>query len=265
MDGVAPESAWLARSQPRSAQAAEKIYISYGLLERSIPVSSLEAYAKDGTIDDDLAVYAQYGDAEQLARLQSALVARADVDQVTVAQFLYTPQGEVLLKRLGQVIQPETRDSGFKAIRAALILAAADPKGLTFLNILRRFPTRALRIDVAQSLQIAADVGQLIDQTQRATTVVTQAAQQEQATDGITIPFPDLRQRGSFTWQKQTIELVDSSRSALRNPTLTRLLHLRLKPFCQRCFWMAQLVGDRFLLISIYRTKRNHSRPFRLL
>ncbi len=210
---------WLVLS-PTSAQAAEKIYISYGLLERSIAVSSLEAYAKNGTIDDDLAVYAQYGDAKQLAQLQSALVARADVDLVTVAQFLYTPQGEVLLKRLGQVIQPETRGSGFKAIRAALILAAGDPEGLTFLNILRRFPTRGLRIDVAQSLQIAADVGQLIDQTQRATTVVTQVALQEQATDGMTIPFPDLRQRGSFTWQKQTIALVDSSRSTLRNPTL---------------------------------------------
>jgi predicted dienelactone hydrolase len=210
---------WLVLS-PTSAQAAEKIYISYGLLERSIPVSSLEAYAKDGTIDDDLAVYAQYGDEKQLAQLQRALVARADVDLVTVAQFLYTPQGEVLLKRLGQVIQPETRDSGFKAIRAALILAAADPEGLTFLSILRRFPTRGLRIDVAQSLQIAADVGQLIDQTQRATAAVTQAALQEQATDSIASPLLDLRQRGSFTWQKQTLALVDPSRSALRNPTL---------------------------------------------
>lgn len=210
---------WLVLS-PAPAQAAEKIYISYGLLERSISVSSLEAYAKDGTIDDDLAVYAQYGDAKQLAQLQQALVARAEVDLVTVAQFLYTPQGEVLLKRLGQVIQPETRDSGFKAIRAALILAAADPEGLTFLNILRRFPTRGLRIDVAQSLQIAADVGQLIDQTQQATTVVTQAALQEQATDGIANPLLDLRQRGSFTWQKQTLELVDPSRSAVLNPTL---------------------------------------------
>lgn len=51
---------WLVLS-PTPAQAAEKVYISYGLLERSISVSSLEAYAKDGTIDDDLAVYVQYG------------------------------------------------------------------------------------------------------------------------------------------------------------------------------------------------------------
>ena len=63
----------------------------------------------------------------QLKQLKSVLVARADVDLVAVSQFLYTPQGEVLLKRLGQVIQPESRDSGssFKAIRAALILVSS--------------------------------------------------------------------------------------------------------------------------------------------
>ena len=211
---------WLVVS-PSPAPAAEKIYISYGILERSIAVSSLEAYAKDGTIDDDLAIYAQYGDAKQLALLKRALVAQADVNLITVAQFLYTPQGEVLLKRLGQVIQPDSRDSGFKAIRAALILAASDPEGLTFLNVLRRFPTRSLRIDVARSLQIAGALTQLVNQTKRATAVVTQEAQQEQAAEGIEVNnLPDLQQRGPFTWQKQTLALVDSSRKPILNPVL---------------------------------------------
>lgn len=208
---------WLVLS-PGAVQAADRIYISYGILERSIAVSSLEAYAKEGTIDDDLAVYAQYGDAKQLAQLKSALVARADVNLVTVAQFLYTPQGEVLLKRLGQVIQPESRDSGFKAIRAALILAASDPEGLTFLNVLRRFPTRSLRIDIARSLQIAASLEQLVNQTKRATNVVLQTAQQEQAAETTVDQLEDLRQRGTFTWQRQTIALVDPSRAAVLNP-----------------------------------------------
>ena len=206
---------------PTSVRAAERVYVSYGILERSIPVSSLEAYAKDGTIDDDLAVYAQYGDAKQLKQLKSVLIARADVDLIAVSQFLYTPQGEVLLKRLGEVIQPESRDSGFKAIRAALILAAADSNGLTLLNILRYFPTRGLRIDVARSLQIAASLEQLVNQTKQATAIVLQAAQQEEATETIAVnQLPDLRQRGSFTWQKQTLPLVDPSRSAEINPVL---------------------------------------------
>ncbi|MBW4580463.1 MAG: alpha/beta hydrolase [Tildeniella nuda ZEHNDER 1965/U140] len=204
---------------PTPLRAAEKVYVSYGILERSIAVSSLEAYARNGTIDDDLAVYVQYGNAKQLKQLRSVLVARADVDLVAVSQFLYTPQGEVLLKRLGQVIQPESRDSGFKAIRAALILAAADPDGLTLLNILRYFPTRGLRIDVDRSLQIADSLQQLVSQTNRATNVVIQAAQQEQATETIAVnQLADLRQRGPFTWQKQTLPLVDSSRSAELNP-----------------------------------------------
>lgn len=207
---------------PTPLRAAEKIYVSYGILERSIAVSSLEAYARDGTIDDDLAVYVQYGDAKQLKQLKSVLVARADVNLIAVSQFLYTPQGEVLLKRLGQVIQPESRDSGFKAIRAALILAAADSDGLTLLNILRYFPTRGLRIDVDRSLQIAASLQQLVNQTNRATSVVIQSAQQEQATEAIAVnQLPDLRQRGPFTWRKQTLPLVDPSRSAELNPVLS--------------------------------------------
>ncbi|MBW4693639.1 MAG: alpha/beta hydrolase [Lyngbya sp. HA4199-MV5] len=210
---------WLGALQ-NPVRAAERVYVSYGILERSIPVLSLEAYAKNGTIDDDLAVYARYGDAKQLQQLKSVLVARADVDLVAVSQFLYTPQGEVLLKRLGQVIQPESRDSGFKAIRAALILAAADPDGLTLLNVLRKFPTRGLRIDVERSLEIAAALQQLVNQAKQATTIVLQAAQQEQATEAIAVnQLADIRQRGPYTWQKQTLALVDTTRSAVLNPT----------------------------------------------
>ncbi|MBW4472181.1 MAG: alpha/beta hydrolase [Stenomitos rutilans HA7619-LM2] len=210
---------WLGALQ-KPVQAADRVYVSYGILERSIPVSSLEAYAKNGTIDDDLAVYARYGDAKQLQQLRSVLVARADIDLVTVSQFLYTPQGEVLLKRLGQVIQPESRDSGFKAIRAALILAAANQDGLTLLNVLRQFPTRGLRIDVERSLEIAAALQQLVNQARQATALVLQVAQQEQATEAIAVnQLPDIRQRGPFTWQKQTLALVDPTRSAVLNPT----------------------------------------------
>jgi len=43
----------------RPALAAERIYASYAALERSIS-AALETYAKEGKLDDDLAVYAQY-------------------------------------------------------------------------------------------------------------------------------------------------------------------------------------------------------------
>jgi hypothetical protein len=137
---------------------AERIFVAYNILERSISVRALEDYAKTGVMDEDLAVYAQYADPKVLQGLRSALVTKADLSSVTLAQFLYSPQGDAALKRLGQVIQPESRLSGSKAIRAALILAAAEPDGLTLLNFLRKFPTRGIRIDVERSLQVVGEL-----------------------------------------------------------------------------------------------------------
>ncbi len=199
----------------RPALSAERLYLSYGALERSISVAALEAYAKTGALDSDLSVYAQYADARQLADLRKALVVRADLTPIAVSQFLYTPQGEILLRRLGQVIQPESRDTGFYAIRAALILASSDSEGLTPLNVFRKFPTRGLRIDLQTALQIGGDLEQSITRTNQATTTLTQLAQLEALATPITSPtsLPDLASRGSISWQKETIRIADRTRS----------------------------------------------------
>ena len=199
----------------RPAVSAERLYVSYGALERSISVAALEAFVRKGELDSDLFVYSQYADAKRLADLRQALVARADLTPIAVSQFLYTPQGEILLRRLGQVIQPESRDTGFYAIRAALILASSDPEGMTPLNVFRKFPTRGLRIDLQRSLQIAADLEQTVTRTNQATATIEQLAQLEALATPITstAPLPDLANRGAFSWQKETIRLVDRTRS----------------------------------------------------
>ncbi len=198
-----------------SAVAAERIYISYGALERSISVAALAAYAKEGKVDDDLATYADYVSPQQLAQLQSVLLAQIELSSVAVSQFLYTPQGEILLERLGQVIQTEARQPGFYALRAALILAAADPEGLTLLNVLDKFPTRSIRINLRRSLQIAEELQRLINQTRQELALVEQ-----QSTAGANpqqvanfSQLPDLRQPGQFSWRKQTYTLNDLRRN----------------------------------------------------
>jgi hypothetical protein len=105
---------------PTQALAAERIYGSYSVLERSISVDALETYAKEGKLDEDLAVYARYLKPEQLAQLRRVLLARANLSAVAISQFLYTPAGETLLQRLGQVIQTESRQPGFYALRGAV-------------------------------------------------------------------------------------------------------------------------------------------------
>ncbi|WP_228054574.1 alpha/beta hydrolase [Gloeocapsopsis crepidinum] len=197
----------------RQALTAERIYASYSVVERSISVAALEKYAREGILDEELAVYAQYISPQQLEQLRRVLLTQIDLTPVAVAQFLYTPQGIILLKRLGQIVQTEARQPGFYAIRSALILAAATPEGLTPLNVLRQFPTRSIRIDLARSLRIAEQLERLVNQTGQAIALVQQDAVNAANTQPpIDFGVPDLRERGPFSWNQQTLTLFDPRR-----------------------------------------------------
>ncbi len=198
------------------ALGAERITFSYGLLEQSIPIKSLDTYAETGKVDEDLATYTNSVNKKQLTQLRKVLITPISLNATEISQFLYTPIGERLLTNLGKVIQTESRLSGFYAIRAALILAAAtEPKGFTLLDVLEKFPASSISINLAQSLEIADKLQDLVNQTQEAVALINQQSQQQANSVSArkVTPLINLRQPGSFTWQKQTIMLNDVSRS----------------------------------------------------
>ncbi|MCU0545273.1 MAG: alpha/beta hydrolase [Oscillatoriaceae cyanobacterium Prado104] len=198
------------------ALGAERIYATYGPLEVAVPIESLALFAKEGTIDSTWDGFAQYATKEQLEQFRLALQARAEISPVTVAQFLYTPQGEVLLERLGRVIQTKARQPGFYAIRAALILAAADPEGLTVVNVLRKFPTYGIRIDIAGGLDIANRLTTLVNRSNLAIAGVIQLSEAAAAAEPPAIPAAELRKAeapGPYTWQKTSVTLTSPDRS----------------------------------------------------
>jgi predicted dienelactone hydrolase len=194
------------------ASGAERIQASYGLFERSIPISSLETYAKTGKVDNKLAAYAN---SQELKHLRRILLTRIPLNAVEVSQFLYTPIGERLLKRLGEFIQTQSHISGFYAIRAALILAAADPQGLTLLNVLQKFPSNAISISVSRSLKITQEFENLVNQTEKAIALIKEQSTLEASNTPVTseLSKSNWQQPGSFSWQKQTIQLNDQSRN----------------------------------------------------
>jgi len=199
---------------PKPAVGAERLYISYGPLEFSVPVSALETYAKEGRVEAELTTYANYLDEKQLAQLRRFLTTRADITPVAVSQFLYSPQGEILLTRIGEVIQTKANQPGFYAIRAAMIQAAADPQGLTLLNVLKKFPTYGIQINSARGFEIVEQLTTQIRQTQVAIAAVqTQFAAEASTSTSVNFSqLSDLRQPGSVKWTKQTITLRDTRR-----------------------------------------------------
>jgi predicted dienelactone hydrolase len=209
---------------PSPARGAQEIYIPYGPMEFSLPVSALALYAKEGKINQELAAYARYLDPKQLEQLRKVLVTRVDLTPVAIAQFLYSPQGKIILERIGQIVQTKAGQDGFYAIRSALILAAADPEGLTLLNVLQKFPTYGIKINSARGFQLIDELSNLIKSTGSAIAAVEQQAIAEASTQDSsqTSPLtlgqnnfsqkPNLRKPGSVSVSKQALMLTDLRR-----------------------------------------------------
>ncbi|MFQ4146380.1 alpha/beta hydrolase [Chlorogloeopsis sp. ULAP02] len=203
-----------------SALKAQRIYAYYSVLEYSIPVADLEKFAKNGVVDEELASYLQFLKPKQLQELRRALITPIKVHPVAVSQFLDTPLGEFLLHRLTEAIKTKSSQpkAGFAALRSALILAAKEPDGLTLLNVVRKYPSSSIQIDLARTLKIIAEVGKMLDQTNRAIAAVSQ----QEAKEAAIIPslfnlsqLPDLTSQGRFGLTKQTLKFFDPARTRL--------------------------------------------------
>ncbi|MFB2893834.1 alpha/beta hydrolase [Aerosakkonemataceae cyanobacterium BLCC-F50] len=197
------------------ARSAERVQVSLDILNRTISVDSLEAYAKRGVVNQDLAPYVRYVNPQKQTLLRQILLKRLEIRPIAVSQFFNTPQAEILLRRLGQIIQTESGQYGSQAIQKALISAANDPEGITLLNVLRKFPATGVRIDLAKGLQLADDLSKVIEQTNKAIAAVNQQATTvaTNQTPAQIAALPNLRQPGSFTINKQTIQLRDLRRN----------------------------------------------------
>jgi predicted dienelactone hydrolase len=172
------------------------------------------SFRQTGELDDDLYVYTSYVSPEQRLQLRKILQSKADVGPVAISQFLYSPQGELLLRRLGQVIQPESRTDGGVAIRSALILAAADPiDGLSPLNIMRKFPTRGIRVDLQKTLQVAGEIEKVFSENKRYVNQVAAAAIMAAAAAPVARSPINLSSPGRIPFTTSTVQLTDSARS----------------------------------------------------
>ena len=207
------------------AVSAERLKLSFGIVERSISVDSLETYAKTGQINDELAAYFKYVPEESRGQLREALLAPINLEAVAVSQFLYSPIGETLLESLSQVVQSEfrnrgqtTRDkyrrsSGFYGTRAALILAAAKRENFNLINILRKFPSQTISIDLFRSLEIGLRARNIINRTQKAVTLIDEKSLNEANNETVSNNIiSDVLRKGNFTYTKKSRTLTDVSR-----------------------------------------------------
>lgn len=130
-----------------NAIAAEKIVLKYGPLAQSIKVSDLENFVKTGqttpTLATMLRISKQSGD-----MVRGLMSLELGVNVLTLDRVLNSKPGENALFELGKTMRTRSRFESDKALRAALILSSADNGKLSLLEILQKYPTSEINLEV---------------------------------------------------------------------------------------------------------------------
>lgn len=202
---------------PLPSFAAERIVFTYPPFgDFYISIKSLEIFAKQGEVPDDLGFYTRNASPAQLIAVRDVLTRRFKVSHITVSQFTYSPIGETILKRLGEVLKGDPNQNGFHALRAAFIVGATQPEGLNVIDMLRRFPLKTIRIDLPLTLQVANEASRLFTESNSIVTAIHNEALKTAASDPKNpdnATPADLRQAGTFAWQKFPITITNLNRS----------------------------------------------------
>lgn len=196
------------------AKAAEKLFLSYGPLMFSVEVESLEIFAEDGTINEDLGFYLDRVSPEKQAQFREALTKKAELNPVLVSRFFNSTMGEAILTRLGKGITIEGGSNGGLALRGAMVQAAFDPDGLTLLNVLKKYPTN-LQIQGELAEGLAKETEKVILATDTLVKSMRTWTTEEAATNSAVdyANLTDIRQSGQYAVTKQVWNLTDESRN----------------------------------------------------
>ena len=193
--------------------AAERIYFHYGPLAFSVSVDTLETFAQEGTIEPELAFYLNRVSKEDQTKFRDFLKSDFNFNYLVLHRFFHSPTGEMLLTYMGELIQIQGGRNGFYGIRASVVQAAADPEGLTPINIMRKFPTN-IELNTGRILQFMEQISTLNQETKGLVTALKERTTKTAASEP-EINFdklPDLHATGKFNFSKQTITIRDQNR-----------------------------------------------------
>ncbi len=195
--------------------ASERIYLNYSLFGRSISRKALETFAQSGELSGELVSFARFVKPQQLAQLRQGLQQKVDFSTVAVSQFLYSPLGDIFLQRGSQIIQTPTKTGSTYALRSALILASADPEGVTPLTLLRHYPSPSVTLNLAEVVGVVNDINKALKDTIAATQSIQAAAAGQTLPPEQAAQLLQMQRAGSTKWNKFTFELQDNSQKRL--------------------------------------------------
>ncbi|WAL61036.1 alpha/beta fold hydrolase [Thermocoleostomius sinensis] len=209
--------------KPKPVLSAEQVSVTYGPFEFPLSIESLETFAETGEITGGMRFYARFLDDVALAEFQQFLQRRFEVNPFVLSQLTYSPLGEDVVRRLGDVIRTDANLNGFYALRSAMILAANDPEGLSVLGVLRQYPSYRIRISAQQLFQLRRELTKQIEYRDAAIAAIEEVATLEAANrSAIDLPaLPVPGEPGPYAVTMQSL-ILNRDRQTLLGETIER-------------------------------------------
>ena len=181
-------------------------------------MADLDTFVTTGEVPDSLRWYVARLTEEQRTRLRTILTTPLAIEPTAIASFFSIPFGDTLLRCLQKLMWggPD-EDSLVKAMRASLILAAADEEGLTAINVMRHYPLSQLRIDVGAAIKAVREIGSMTVHSDSIFAAISQTTASEILTavpESSPVNLLDPGQSGNYGWEKQEIAFTSPTRDS---------------------------------------------------
>lgn len=141
--------------------AAESVVVNFGPLSRSFSIAEFQTLAETGQPSRKLRWYLNTAGVKP-STVRSLLTREIPVPLELVDQVLNSLPGEFGLYQVGQIISPSQGDASLQAMRAALVLSAANDNQISLLEVLENYPTQELHVDGIGLMRTARDVQTLM-------------------------------------------------------------------------------------------------------
>ena len=194
------------------ALGAENIRFNYGVLAFSLSIDSLELYAQEGKINSELNFYTKRLSKKQVKQLRRVLSREININPILLYRLTRSPMVVEIIESLGEVATTHRGHNGFYALRGSITNTAIEnqdrDKGITLIDVMRRFPARDIQVDLRKFLEVRDELTTLVEYREAIRELVIRQAQQEaNAIVNSFMPKKDLRAAGGINFIQETIEI----------------------------------------------------------
>lgn len=157
----------------QESPAADRIYLTYGILGRSIAIADLRTFADTGQTTQQLRWYLNFTGVDS-DNLRAALTHEISVNGLFVDEVANTIPGEYVLYQVGRVIHTKSRVGSvqIRALRSSFVLSTIDDNRISILEFLETYPTPEVYVDGVILARLARNVSNFVDRIEPTIAVI---------------------------------------------------------------------------------------------